>query len=226
VAGPNDWNGWYLGYGHTPAVFPGADFTFIGEITRLLGVTGPAICERFDLVWGPATGQLIEYRIFFAADGALTIGVTGDGEDTSSPNPPTSACMKIELDGVEILDLTEFSMSIRARNTPYVTSTTCSDTKRVAGPIDAEMQFTYLEGDMVLAENTHAIDDVKEAKLYVTDSTYWHLADVIVDRVSVNPDHMSPTPVAVTVHASFSGWTAGAQGAIVNPADTDKWGGT
>jgi hypothetical protein len=227
IVGVNDWTGWYLGYGHTPANFPGDAFTFTGNVADSVGATGDARCERFDLNWSPATGGLIEYRVFFGSNGALTIGATSSVSDSTSPNPPTSACMKIELDGTEVDDLTQFAMSIRARNLPYVSSSNCVTnvprTKRIAGPVDGEMTFRFYQGAFASIPSVGSID---VAKLYVTSTTYWQLSSVIIDSVEPEPDHMSNEPVAVTCHASFTGFSAGAAGVIANPAGSEKWSGT
>jgi len=220
--GVTRWRGQYLGYGHTPARFPGDSFTFTGSVDGTNGVTGTALCDAIVIRGSLQRGGPIEYMVKYTGISALTLGAAAAADETN-PNPPDALDMKIDVDGTDEDDVTDVVMEITARNRYYASSTTPGVTKGVAGGIDARVMWRLLQGTVTSLQtpNTNAI-----VKAYVTSTTFWQFSKMRVESLGdFTADHEGSDPVGGTILASMNGANAGAGiGCILNPAEACKWG--
>ena len=93
--------------------------------------------------------------------------------------------------------------------------------KRVAGNLSAEMSYATLFDDpsILPARNSFVI-----AKMYVDAATFWELKWMVVGAASdVKCDIAAKEPVGATVNCRFSGFNAGVEGYIKNPAVATWW---
>lgn len=219
--GVKDWKGSYGGYGHTPAVFPGADFTFTGSLTGSQGATGEAICSRIVMNWDIERGELIAYRVYFEANGDLTFGAAA-ASDSSIPDPPTTQAMFIALDGGQQTQIRNMDLDISCRNRPYVTSDTDGDTKREPGNFDFLLRYgMYFDSDTVTLPT---LETAYIAKMYVTASTFWELKWARIESVlEFQGDHEKDEPASCIVTAAMDASDGAAIGSITNPASSVVW---
>ena len=115
---PVGFSGWYLGYGHTPAVFPGAAFTFTGSVDGALGVTGAAICTANIIRASIEQGGPIEYMVRFFGDGALTKGAAV-GTDATVPAPGDGTDTSIEFAGSTVGCVRDWVLEMSCKPRPY-----------------------------------------------------------------------------------------------------------
>jgi hypothetical protein len=217
VKGNKDWRGFFLGYGHTPPVFPGEEFTFTGSIDGSKGVTGTAICDRIQVDCPTEQGTPLEYAVFFSSNGELTLG-GAVATDSTTPAPPSSVGLGASFGGA-LADVRAWRLLVEAKNKPYASSSTDGWVKRVKGPIDATAQVTlYSDAPASLPKPN---DDVI-VNLYVSTTESWELKWCKVEGPQeYGADHESPEPVGGLVVAKFNGFQNGT-GSISAPSGV-KW---
>lgn len=213
-----DWQGVYMMYGHTPVVFPGDNFTFTGSTTGTQGVSGAAICERIRIMWDVERGAPISALVFFASNGAFAY--TGAATDVTVPNPPTAKNMFASF-GSALTNVRKMELEISSRVKPYSTADTLGWVKRNKGAIDAKCSVDLYTPD---AADLPTIGTDTIAKFYVTETTFWELKWMHNQGFwNFETDHESDTNVSAVLEAAFTGYSAGGEGYIKNPAIVTKW---
>lgn len=218
--GPFDWVGVYSAYGHTPAVFPGEAFAFVGSTDGSVGFTGTAIVDRIHIKWDIEKKAILEHYVYFSSNGALTEGAAV-ATDTTSPAPTSSKNMYVALDGTKQTHIRNMELVIVSKNKPYVDSDTDGWTKREKGPIDFQFRYGIYEGTPASLP-TMGQDYV--VAFYATPTSTWELAwGHIEGYEDFNVDHEGQENVSAVVIGSMSGFSGTMAGWIKNPAGDTKW---
>ncbi len=218
--GVKDWRGYYTGYGHTPVVFPGETFTFLGSVDGTLGVTGPAICDRIVVTWDIEAGKVIEYRVDFSGNGTLSKGAAA-ATDSGTPVIKCSTGMYVAIGGGRQTDIRYMRLVITAANRPYVSSDTAGQVKRLPGNIDAECIYKLYQGTPA---NLPALAVPNQLRFYVTAGTYWQLMWMLLEEIEdfgVNLEEAEN--VGATIKGAFVAYNGTGAGTIIDPATTTKW---
>lgn len=232
LAGNKDWSGSFTGYGHTPAVLPGAGFTFTGTIDGTNGATGTAIVDSVEIVIDIEAGAPISYTVNFSSNGALSLGAAA-ATDVTTPDPPTSIGCQVETGTMvavpvwsDITDVRTVTITITADNQSYVSSETAGETLRFAGNISATIAISVYEDDFA---DLPALNAENGLRVYVTATTYW-LFDYVVwgEASDLTVDRESAAVVGATLNAI---WTAYGdidsgtitEGNIDQPSTTAFW---
>lgn len=220
ACGAKDWRGYFLGYGHTPVVFPGETFTFLGSVDGTLGVTGPAICDRIVITWDIEAGKVIEYRVDFSANGTLSKGAAA-ATDSGTPVVVCSTSMYVKIDAQNQTDIRYMRLVITAANRPYNSSDTAGQVKRNSGNINAECLYRLYQDSPA---NLPALAMPKVLRFYVTATTYWELTWMRLEEIEdygVNLEEAEN--VGATIKGAFVAYNGTGAGTIINPATTTKW---
>lgn len=223
ISGNTDWQGQCWLYGHTPLVFPGDTFAFIGSVDGTNGVTGNAICERLTITCHGERGGNIEAAVGFAANGALSFGAAA-AADTSAQTAITSIGKLLKLDGVNVSQERLWRLSFWARNYAGVHTgvATAGTTERVTGNLFAAWTYQLYVDDP--STDLPAIGDKPLMRFYVTDSTYWELKWGHVQEIDpYGADREGARNVGATVSGIWSSEVGGVDGQVVNPAEVIKW---
>lgn len=216
--GIGDWQGFYLGYGHTPAAFPGVDFTFTGSTDGSKGATGTAYCELIRILWDIKAGKLIEYMVQFSGNGALTVGAAV-ATDATVPDPPCTESMGFSF-GTAVSAINYMELILRNPGKKYINSDTAGETRRKRGYLSGEFTVRMDEGD------TSALPtrgQIAVAQFDVTDTLYWELTWGKIVKVIAGVDHESNEVVGSEVQGVFLPFDAGVEGSLTNPASTEQW---
>lgn len=223
IEGNTDWKGSYLQYGHTPLVFPGDTFAFIGSVDGTNGVSGNAICERLTITCHGERGAVIGSTVEFAANGALTWGAAA-AADTSAQTALTSIARVLKMDGVDVPQLRLWRLDFQARNRPgvHTGTVTAGQTERTPGNLFVSWVYQLYVDDP--ATQLPAKNSTSLMRFYVTATTYWELK---WGRVQAIGPYGGNVEGARNVGAMVSGIMAseitGVDGQIVNPGGVTKW---
>jgi hypothetical protein len=229
--GNTDWRGFYLGYGHTPLVFPGDTFTFTGSTDATNGATGPAICDRITITCYIKRGLQIDYRVDYSANGALTLGAAAAVDDTAV-NAFTSVGRTLKLggtsqvdDGTAVPGLGLWRLVVSRANKPYVHTGTAGKTQRTVGTLDARWIYQLYVDDPSDTDQLPALQGNPLMKFYVTSSTFWELRwGKLLDIDPFGADILGPENVGATLLGGMTADVGGVAGSIYNPVGTLKWG--
>ena len=220
IDGNEDWSGSYNGFGSIPNRLPG---DFIANLKLSLdgsvGIDGPAIVDRVEVVWDIENKQPIAYVTSFSGNGTPALGVAV-AADTTKPADQVlpSAGTKIELadydpDTPSYLAIEGFRSATLAMwrdNTSYVNSGTAESVKRLKGNFDASLVFAVHTHDfdkLAAALNTPALGKNMGVKIYTTSILYWllewmklrNLSDLLCDREGA-------AMVGMTLNWEFNGF--------------------
>jgi hypothetical protein len=234
LPGNVDWSGAYDAYGHTPANMPGDGFTFTGSTDGTLGVEGVAIVDSVVITCDIAAGGILSHVVNFSANGVLDLS-GGVATDATPLIPPSAIGCKVALDFsktdtpafADETDVLNWTLTLTAANTPYVTSSTAGQTKRNQGNIDATMSYAVLieDGD---AANLPLKNSIAAIRFHVSASLFWEIRWGIFGDISdINIDIETAAMVGATLNASLNVIenidSTDTIGAIVNPATSDFW---
>ena len=221
--GIKDWRGYFLGYGHTPVVFPGDTFVFTGSLggASPKGVTGTAICDRIVIIWDIEAGKVIEYRVDFSANGTLDKSDTTSITDSETPVIECSTSMYVAIAGGVQTDIRYMRLEITAANRPYVSSTTAGQVKRTAGNIDAECTYKLYQDTPA---NLPVLAVPNALRFYVTVSTYWELTWMLLEEIEdLGANREGAENVGATIKGALVAYNGTGIGTIINPASATKW---
>ena len=219
--GVKDWRGYFTGYGHTPATFPGQTFTFTGSVDGTLGVSGPAICDRIVITWDIEAGKIIEYRVDFSANGTLSKGA-GVAADATTPVVECSTSMYVTIGGGQQTDIRFMRLVITCDNRPYVSSDTAGQVKRNSGNIDAECLYRLYQD---VPANLPTLAVPNQLRFHVTgDPTYWEMTWMLLEEIEdYGADREGAENVGATIKGAFCAYNGTGAGTIVSPSTTQKW---
>ncbi len=210
LPGNVDWSGAYDAYGHTPANMPGDDFTFTGSVNGTNGVEGAAIVDSVVITCDIAGGGIISHVVNFSADGVLD-PTGGIATDATALIPPSAIGCKVEIATdvntptyVEETDVLNWTLTLTAANTPYVTSSSspAGQTKRNIGNFDATMSYSVLEGDPGNLPTKNLIVGIR---FFVDATLYWEILwGMFTDISDVQVDIETAAMVGATLNASLN----------------------
>lgn len=231
-----DWSGSVSGYGHTPPVLPGQTFVFHGSLDGVKGVSGTAMAGDVEIVWDIENGRIIEHTVQFGANGVLTLGAEAGVADTTVPDPPTSRGTILKLTPVNVGSPVEVTLpevrtmrlKLMRSNQPYLSSSLAGQKRRAKGNFDAELTVTVYTDDLSTLPQPN---DVRECKLYVDATTFWHLKWMRFGNLGgVDVDREGAGLIGATLNAGMTGYTnVGAppgtptEGFIKTPATAFWW---
>lgn len=228
--GNKDWSGSYTAYGHTPAVWPGESFTFLGSEDGAVGVSGTAIVDTITINIDFESGAIIDYTVNFSADGALTLNAAAVVADATMPAAYTSIGRKVQLKAIggayaDVDDVRTVTITLSAENQSYVSSSTSGWVRRNAGNFDATLSLSIYESDLSALILPNSIYSVK---VYVTAAAFWEFEWIKFGEASgVTVDREGAGHIAYTANGAFTGFAevtgSMTQGFIKNPAVATKW---
>lgn len=231
IAGNGDWNGSFVGLGHSPAQFPGDTFTFTGSIDGTNGVTGNARVESTEIVIDVEGGNPIAFTITFSSNGALTRG-PAVATDSVVPNPPSSIGTKVEFGTMvgapvftELSDVRTVTLSFNKSLPEYASSATAGETKRVDANLDFTIAIAVYTDDFATLPDE---GDERQCRVYVDATTFWDLKWIRIEELSdLDVDIETGAPVGAVINAGMHGFAnivgTPTEGFIKDPADTTKW---
>lgn len=239
LQGNKDWSGQYAAYGHSPSSMPGAALSFVGSINGSKGIAGSALVDSVEIVIDIESGAIIAHTVNFSGNGALTIGAAV-ATDEVLPNCFSSIGCKVQTASyaaepsyAELTHVKTITLRFAAANPSYVDSGTGGLVKRESGNLSGSISIG-LHGDTVDLTNIAAVlpNTEKFVKVFVNATDFWllqairfeGLTDLVVDRETA-------AIIGATLNGSFSGYYAGALGAItegtiVLPDESVWWPGT
>jgi len=229
-----DWRGFYLGYGHTPSVFPGDSFAFEGVTDGTKGAYGTARCERITITCHIERGSQIEYRVDFAANGALALAADVGGTpltDGTAVNAFTSVGRKINLggttgtdDGTGVPLARLWRLSVARALRPYVHTGTAGQVQRETGNLDVQWLYQVYVDSPADTAQIPTLQSTEMMKFYVTSSTFWEVKWGKIENVDpFGANREGQEDVGATISGGLVAYN-GAAGAIYNPAKAAKWG--
>lgn len=220
--GVTDWTGMYEAYGHTGAVFPGDEFTFIGNLGNNEGASGSAICRRLRVEWDVERGEYIKHTVWFdAGASALTLGTISPFTDTSTPDPDCSTSLTFVVHSLKT-DVQRAMLDIVAKNRPYVSNSTAGHVYRKPGNIDLTWMYqAYAD----TSDGFPTLGDDVRLQFYVNATQFW---DIMYGHVNRAPedwgaDHESMGNVSAVVAGEWNSFLATGNGWIKTPAGVTKW---
>ena len=234
--GNTDWKGSFTAYGHTPSVWVGNTFSFIGAFqagVNQKGVSGTAIVDSIEIAWDPEGASIIGYTVNFSAAGALTLG-TVTATDSSTPDCYSSKGCKVSVAATDttpvytdIPDVRSMTLTFAATNPSYNSSTTAGATNRVGGNINFSGSYTRYVADPAAAD-IMLPNTVKHLRFYANATDYWQLNFVEFSEMSdLETDIEGGKIVGCTQNFVMKGFaTVGGTvttGAIIDPASSTKW---
>lgn len=231
IAGNGDWNGSFSGLGHSPAQFPGDEFTFTGSIDGTNGVTGAARCESTEIVIDIEGGNPIAFTISFSSNGALTRGAAAV-TDSVVPDPPSSIGTKVELGTMvaspvftELEDVRTVTLTFSKSLPEYASSGTAGETKRVDANLDFTIAIAVYTNDFSTLPDE---GDERQCRVFVDATTFWDLKWIRIEELSdLDVDIEAGTPVGAIINAGMHGFAnivgTPTGGYIKDPAIATKW---
>jgi hypothetical protein len=227
--GNRDWTGWYDAYGDTatpwaPTTFPGDSFTFTGTTETAKGATGTARCTRLVMLADLRPGGYVTYRVFFGANGALTIGAAA-ATDTTEPSPQHVAGLYCSLGGVQQSNVNFMQLMLTRGCRRYVSAECDGQYKRTEGDrMDVEGRWRVYEDTPA---NLPIVGQEYAAKFAVTPAMaqYWEINWLVIDEVrdlGVNRNK-TDEPVYAEIVGRFVAENGTSAGSIVNPAGATKF---
>jgi len=235
IPGNTDWRGYYLGYGHTPSVFPGDSFAFKGTTDGTKGCYGTAICDSILIRCPIRQGTKIEYRVDFSADGSLKlaadVGSTPLVDDTSVA-AFQSIGRKVALggtsqtvDGTDVPQLHFWDFLVASRNRPYVHTNTAGSVQRNPGNLDARFRYGVYVDNPADTTQLPTLQDEGMLKFYVTSTTFWELRWGLIEEIAqFGANVESAENVIAVVSGGLTTTSGDVKGSIYNPAGELKWG--
>jgi hypothetical protein len=228
--GVTDYKGWFHGYGHTPVVLPGDAFQFIGDLGNAQGtqaVVDGAIGERATIIWDQERGQVVQYRVDFAAKtGALTLetGVSATDPDADGDPGAVINCsegLTVTIGGVATSQVRRMRLEMFQRSRPFNDSSTAGLVGRNEGTLDGRFSFVrhYDTGE--------AFPVLATPQVYafaVGGGPAWTITWCQVESIEdFGPNREGQENVAAEVKGVFNLFSGTSQGSIVLPDSTEFW---
>lgn len=221
IAGNTDWRGVYLGYGHTPNVFPGDDFAFIGSLDGTNGVLGTALCERLRIRAPVEEGQKIEYEVTFGANSSLTAG-SAAATDTTNVSAVSAISRDVEFDGTPETDVRSWELDLYLKNVRrFASSSTAGEYRRNTGILAGKWKYGVYTDNIAAVEAR--LNNFYVMKFNVTASLFWQLTWGHVKNVALDADYEDELNVHAEVSGVFSCSNGTSLGSIIDPGTTQKW---
>lgn len=194
LAGNNDWSGKLTGLGAIPPIIPGVTFSFDGAVDGTNGASGDAICEEVVINWDVEAGGIITYEMSFSSNGALTLGAVTAAADTAVPASDLTSILADFLElglahsttpaYAAVSDVRTAQLTISRAAAAYVSSSTAGQTKRVAGPWDAEFTYSLYEGDPANLILPGTEKFVRISNRVAATATFWELKAMMFGDIS------------------------------------------
>jgi len=244
VRGIESWDGSYQHYGAVPVIMPGEIFQFVGYGAPLNFISGNgwryvgnALCESAVINWNWGAGDIISVQESFKGHLNLTEQGSSGAEvlDSSTPNPPTIACTKIQYstdNGSNFVDwnsLLTAALTFSCALQEYVNSGTIVDdagTCRiwkgyVPGPIDWKLAVTEQDVQRSLFKKS----DNLVLRLFINGVNYYELKwGMVKDFTGISVNRETGAIVSQTVNIEMNGFS-GSTGHILMPNGTTYWPG-
>jgi uncharacterized protein YneR len=222
LAGNTDWRGVYLGYNHTPNVFPGDSFPFTMSLDGVNGVTGTARCERLRIRAPVEEGQKIEFEVTFGGNSALARG-SAVAADTDDIDTVSAISRDVEFAGVAEADVRYWELDLYLKNVRrYTTSTLAGSYRRNSGILAGRWKYGIYTDDITAA--SARINNFYVMKFNVTATLFWQLTWGHVKGVrDLTADYESDENVNAEVYGVFSGANGTSIGSIIDPLVATKW---
>ena len=233
AAGNTDWKGSYTAYGHTPSVWVGEKFTFLGSEDGAVGVSGAAIVDTISMTIDIEGGTIIGYTVNFSANGALTLNAAAVVADATLPTIYSAVQRKVQIKATsegaafaDIDDVRTVTLNFSAENKSYVSSSTAGATKREAGNIEATISISIYESslDAVILPNS-----IYSVRVFVEAAAYWDISYMMFGEASnINVAREGAEVISYTANGAFTGYARNDAGTMVegfikNPAVVTKW---
>ena len=228
TAGNSDWFGFYRNYGHTPIVFPGDTFAFLGSIKKPAGgaisASGDAICQRLTLHVPGEQGGNIQYQVELAGNGALTYGADSL-TDSSNVAAVNAAGRKASWGGadaeVDVPETRLMRLAFGTRNRPYAGSGLPGVMRRVESITYAQWVYQCYTDDATLIPVRGSTGILR---FYVTATTYWELKWVRVELIDeFGAEIEGQKNVGYTVAGSWLARLGTETGYIKDPSGVNRW---
>lgn len=241
--GVETWSGNFSHYGHTPSVFPGEQFEFIGYTAPNNDVTGPglrykgqALVENIQLNWNWGGGDIISAVVNFQGHVGLTIQAAGNElYDLVVPTVPPIYGTKIMystngVDFVEWENLATAQLTISCALQEYVNSSSVVAnriwTGRKSGPIDWTLAVTEQDVD----RSKFSKGDDLILRLYVSATEYYELKWAqVAEFTGITVDRETGAIIQQTVNLNMNGFDPaalsynGSVGHILLPDGSQWW---
>jgi hypothetical protein len=225
-SGNKDWIGYYDMYSDqdTPYAairFPGDSFTLKATTTTAKGFEGTARCTRLVCTWDVENGRYIHYRVYFGANGALTVGATA-ATDVTTPCPQNAKGMYVALDDTQEDQCHYMRLDMRQNCKRYCSAEANGQYLRTAGDrMDVEGVWRVYEDTPANLPVMHAMHVVK---FYVDGSNTWAITWMRIDGIEAGIDRENDrVPTTTEITARFNAHNGTTIGSIVNPASATKW---
>jgi len=221
--GIDEWKGMYLGYGSTPAVFPGDFFTFAGSVDGTNGwvsATNGAYCEQIDIVGNIEEQQYLQYAVHFSRSGSITPGAAEYSDDTL-PAPPCTNSLTVNRGSVDEDDVRFYHLVMRCPGRKYNSSSTDGGYQRKRGVFDAFLEYhryfsnpttlPALERDYAMRLNTTTVPE------------FWDLAWMKAAKIEAIVNTETQENMGAKIFMEFNGHNGTATGYCKTPAAVEKW---
>jgi len=224
VAGNSDWTGIYMGYGHTPNVFPGDDFAFVGSLDGAAGISGTsAICERLTIRCPVEAGKPIEYEVRFGANSDLVL--SGAAADATPVEAVSSRSLDVEFDAVALDHVRYWELEwYLKRPRRYFSSTTDGKARRTTSPLAGRWAVGFYTDD--ISAQQALIDTFTVGKFNVEAAKYWQMTYCVPKGIrELKADYEGEEPVSAELFGVLSatdGATVAAAMAI-DPEGATRW---
>ena len=233
-----DWTGTCTGIGVEPPMFPGTDFTFLGSIDQVLGVTGPARCTGMQVVVDYEASVPVMWTLDIAMQGGALVRGAAAAEDTSVTLPvvpkafPAATVMTASVaespDYAALPNITKFTISMKEAAGTYSSSDTGLTTGRTPGNLDitATLEGAVQNGAGKGYLDWPDTDEILHVRAFVNQTKYWGVN--WLRFTGYNPgaqasDNVLRVSLPAVLAASQSAGTA-SLGFVDTPGGTRIWG--
>lgn len=236
VAGNLEVTGQFTAYGHTPLIWPGQGFGFIGTVAADEGVSlNTCRVESVVISCNAESGDPISYVTNFAVSGTpLTELAYGDPADVPDPGPVTtfpSAGLGVSIDKtspfsayVALPEVRSWQLTLTTQNPSYASSGTNAFQSRVAGLLDATVQIQgYADATDLWSGNLPDIGEIASYRLYVTSSLYYLLDFGFCESKPGSVDIEGNAIVPYTLNLGLTAFAGTDEGSLVTPGGVTLW---
>jgi hypothetical protein len=234
VAGNNDWNGNYTGYGAIPDVWPGDTIEFEGAIAGSeesgVGAYGDVMIGSIVINIDIENGEIINHVVNFASHGELTLGTVTVPADESVPDPATGSGMKVEVatdpfsSFNQINEVRTVALTFNKENQAYVSSGTAGQTKQVEGNLDAQLALTCYAKSSDGWATFPQPNTVYAVRVYTTDTLFWLIKFMRASELGgMDVDIEGNSIVGCSINLGLNAFEGGVEGVIVDPAEATRW---
>ena len=228
VVGNDDWFGRAIGYGASPAKYPGQTFTFTGVLSNGTGRSGAAIVQSVRMRWEVEAATPLEHDIMFASNGALS-EVTGSSvTDTGAPSGVSAKGMGLRIDGT-LFNVRRMMLQIDCKNALYNDTGTAGHTARLRGTFHGKFQVEAYYDDPADLPAKHTYKQLIFQTETGADSTVgWALNYGLIRNVRDNINTYGTgdgraEAVYALIEGQWSSYYGTNQGYIKMPDDTQIW---